>query len=368
MPLPGAGARRRPRGPAAHPGRGGRQLLPAHRVRRAGAERDPPGAPRALGAGRAPSSATGRSLRPGGDNGHDDFTLQQCEQQRGTPPTSPRPPGRSRALSPPARAPAQRRLRLGGFAPPLTRRHAQGGGRRRRPEPGNAATAGPLGAPGPAADPPPVPVSRREEAALLRPPEPGAAQEAPPCVCVCVCVCLCVCVYARARNGGGGTARPGRGGATRGRGRGRGRGWGCPGGRRRLGRRFPRRAELSAHGSAAPRPPPAGRPRRAGGLRTPRWGRGRLPRSRSLPPRRGAGDARSPRGGCAVSAPVPGDAAALPAAVQHKLIIHTVVPEFCGTGADPVLVVLPLGWLARTRSSRSVKLLFPCMKLTPDTS
>ncbi|XP_041326497.1 translation initiation factor IF-2-like [Pyrgilauda ruficollis] len=139
-----------------------------------------PGLPEPWGPAVPPSSATGRSLRPGGDNGHDDFTLQQCEQQRGTPPTSPRPPGRSRALSPRARAPAQRRLRLGGSAPPLTRRHAQGGGRRRRPEPGDAATAGPLGAPRPAADPPPVPVSRREEAALLRPPEPGAAQEAPP--------------------------------------------------------------------------------------------------------------------------------------------------------------------------------------------
>lgn len=96
------------------------------------------------------------------------------------------------------------------------------------------------------------------------------------------------------RNGGGGTARPGRGGATRGRGRGRGRG--CPAGRRRPDRRFPRRAELNAHGGAAPRPPPAGRPRRAGALRTPRWGRGASRGPRSRPPPASCGECSEPAG------------------------------------------------------------------------
>lgn len=138
---------------------GGRQLLPAHRVRRAGAERDPLGVPRLLepwGPAVAPSSATGRSLRPGGDNGHDDFTLQQCDEQRGTPPTSPRPPGRSRALSPPGSgsrpeaAPA-RRFRSTPHPPPRSGRRppaeARAGGRRhrrapRRPPPRRGPTLG----------------------------------------------------------------------------------------------------------------------------------------------------------------------------------------------------------------------------------
>lgn len=110
------------------------------------------------------------------------------------------------------------------------------------------------------------------------------------CVCVClVCICVCVCVSEERR----GRHRPaGAGGATRGRGRGRG----CPAGRRRPGRRFPRRAELNAHGGAAPRPPPAGRPRRAGALRTPPWGWGRLPPSPLASPPARCGDGSEPAG------------------------------------------------------------------------
>lgn len=151
MPLPGGGSAapaEGPRGPPrlAEDGSSSPHTPRPPRRGRAGPTRSSPSP-----GGRPcppPPPRAARSAR-GGDNRHDDFTLQQCEEQRGTPPTSPRPPGRSRALSPQARAPAQRRLRLGGSAPPLTRRHAQGGGRRRRPEPGDAATAGPLSAPAP---------------------------------------------------------------------------------------------------------------------------------------------------------------------------------------------------------------------------
>ncbi|XP_030820386.1 proline-rich proteoglycan 2-like [Camarhynchus parvulus] len=180
LPLPGGGSAAPAEGPRGPPRLAEDGSSSPHTA--SGPSGTHPGLPEPWGPAVPPSSATGRSLRPGGDNGHDDFTLQQCEQQRGTPPTSPRPPGRSRALSPqgsgsrPEAAPA-RRFRSTPHPPPRSGRRppaeARAGGRRHRRAPRR---------PRPAADPPPVPVSRREEAALLRPPEPGAAQEAPPCV------------------------------------------------------------------------------------------------------------------------------------------------------------------------------------------
>ncbi|XP_053836896.1 uncharacterized protein LOC128809150 [Vidua macroura] len=72
LPRPDAAAGRRERGagrgaPRPTQAGGGRQLLPAHRVRRAGAEQDPPGAPRALGSRRALLLRHGPLAPPGGE-------------------------------------------------------------------------------------------------------------------------------------------------------------------------------------------------------------------------------------------------------------------------------------------------------------
>ncbi|CAM9292834.1 unnamed protein product, partial [Bubo scandiacus] len=114
---------------------------------------------------------------------------------RGSPGRSGDPPGPSPTR---AQAPAQRRLRLEGSAPPLTLRHAQGGGCRPPAEArGGGRPAPPLGPPAP---PAPVPASWREEAALFCPPRPGPGPGPGPdstqAACVCVCVYMC-------RGGGG---------------------------------------------------------------------------------------------------------------------------------------------------------------------